>query len=365
MASPTVTTVYPANADTNIPVGAQPYVEFDILVDLKRAKEYWSIVGTSEQFVSGPQLGLHEPGSQHRNPFYLTKPGLQGAVAKTVTDTITDATSTTFTGDIYTEAAGAAYKSRITFAPDAQLGDQQTYTSYLLGDTTNNYGISKRTVYDPQPGGTNSTTSSMKSYGGYTGTADDTINIEVTTAGAAGSAYVRWWWTSNPTDIKTNVLAQRRWFYIDADLGLQVQFRGTLVAGDTWTINCYAPEYLAANYSWTFDTANSTYTTAPTSPSTPTTSTPPSSVYPDTTTSTTSTNISVSDSSPESGEHHVSIGKNEITITFSAAIDAATITTDTVKMFLHPALGLYQESDEVTQYAIRTSVSGNVLTISW
>lgn len=362
MAAPTVTTVFPNNGDTGIPIGVQPYVEFTGLVDIKRVVDSFVVHGVEEQFVSGPHLGLLDPPSEHNNPYYLTTPGLRGVVKKNIEEVIYSS-GTEYTSDVTSESevTSLTLTTRILFKPTTLLGHEQLYEAILVGDQGNTLGVSKRTVYDASAGVGNTGSGSMKTYGGYTGSSDDTINITITSAGNPGYARFSWYYSSSPGDVKSNIVAQRRYQLLGDSV--QVAFRGSdLQVGDTFTINVYAAELLAANYKWSFTTNDGNYTEVPESPSTPAESLPPASVLPSVSTS---TDLEVLSSVPQSGHYRVDPGIDTITITFDADIDASTVTEETVKVMVHPALGLFGGQEGIMQLATKLTVSGTTLTIEF
>jgi hypothetical protein len=362
MAAPTVTAVYPANGDTGIPIGAQPYVEFTGLVDKKRIIDSFIIHGTEEQFVTGPFLGLHDPPSEHRSDYYLTTPGLRGVVKKSI-DIKVYSSGTEYTGALTDESqiGSLTLTTRVYFQPDELLGHEQTYEAILIGDQSNGLGVSKQTVYDAVAGGGNTGTGSMRTYGGYTGTGNDTVNITITSSGAPGYARFSWYYSSDPGTVRSNLVAQRRYQLLGD--GIQIAFRGSsLQSGDTFSFNVYSTELLAANYKWSFTTNDGNYTEVPESPSTPAESLPPASILPSTAGS---SSLSLVSSVPQSGHYRVDPGLDTITIEFGADIDPATVTADTVQVLVHPALGLFAGQSDVKKLATKLVVSGSTLTIEF
>ena len=362
MAAPTVTSVFPANGDTGIPIGAQPYVEFTGLVDTKRIVDSFVIHGVEEQFVSGHAMGVLDPPSQVESPYYLTTPGLRGVVKKDI-EVKVYSSGTEYTSDVSDEAdvTSLTLTTRVLFKPSVLLGHEQVYEAILVGDQGNTLGVSKRTVYDAAAGGSNTGSGSLKTYGGYTGAADDTNNITVTSAGNPGYAKFSWYYSSDPSTVKTGLVAQRR-YQIISD-GVQVAFRGSsLQVGDTFSVKVYTAELLAANYKWSFTTNDGNYTAVPDSPSTPAESLPPASVLPSVSTS---TDLEVLSSVPQSGHYRVDPGIDTITITFDAAVDAATVSEDSIKVLVHPALGLFGGQEGIKELATKLTVSGSTLTIEF
>ena len=80
MAAPTITSVYPADADTGLPIGIAIKIDFSSGIDLANAKKYVVLYGADYDRTSGPDSAVwlnHETGE---NPFFLSSPGFKGLV---------------------------------------------------------------------------------------------------------------------------------------------------------------------------------------------------------------------------------------------------------------------------------------------
>jgi hypothetical protein len=372
MTAPVLLQVYPTDGDAGIPVGASIDLVFDRGVDIETAKSAIVLYGADFDTTSGPDSALWLNSQTSENPYFLKSPGFNGLVPCNVTFEYVDTTAYVSSGvtvvtDEAAEVTGAiGMKVSLrpvsgTLAPDVQ------YVLYINGDPDSlGQGISSRTVFSTIADGANTgTTGVVATAGSYTGAVADTINYEITTAGDIGTAKYKWWYTSlGPGSAVYGKVTSRRPRLLDD--GLQVRFSGSgFVLGDTYTTNVEPFERLATSTKITFTTNDGSYTAAPTSPATPASTSPPTSVLPVFTGTTTSTSaLTVASMNPSTGSYEIDPAARVIVLTFSADVDAATITDDNITLYAYPASGPYG-SNQTRVLAKSLDVSGNVVTIRY
>ena len=226
-------------------------------------------------------------------------------------------------------------------------------------------GITKRIVWDVVPNGANSGTTgslTVHSDGAYA-SADDTINVQITTSGDISTAKYKWWLSSlGSGSAVTGRVTSRKFRTLSDTLGLEIRFTGSgFVNGDTYTVALSGVERLATNTQVTFTTGDGSYVAAPDSPSTPAPSVPPSSAYPGVTTAEAFEPLDVF---PPDRSYNVDLANRTITIEFDSDLDAATVTQESVTVTVYPVLGEYAGRSRRI-LAKKLTVSGNILTIEY
>lgn len=374
MSHPILLSTYPANGDTGIPVGESIVLSFDQGVDLSTIKDFIVLYGRDFDQTSGAESQLWIDADTGDNPFLLRSPGLKGLVDVRVRAVYYDIDSDDEI-DISPEApgeessygvAGAGHRVYITpdtgqFAPDTQ------YTLQILGDTstTGTTGVCARTVFEVAPDVANvSSTGIVYVTGGYTGSVDDTLFIQVLTSGDIGTAKYKFWLGSaGAAEAITDKLTNRK--YRNLMSGLQVRFSGTgFVADDVYAVVLSGRERMSTSTKIVFTTNDGSYSVAPDSPSTPAISGPPASTVPPVPgASTAAVSLQVEEMSPPDGAFNIPVKTRLFTIVFSDQLDATTITPESVRVFTYPVLGYFQGQSEPRELLKKLTVSGQILTI--
>lgn len=371
MAAPTITQTYPADTDTGIPVGVSIEILFDKGIDLETAKSSVVLYGADFDQTSGPDQVLWTDGNTLQNPFYLRSPGFQGLVPMVhrivYWDLLNDVEIDpgAITGEALELSSNIGHKLIVT--PRQQLAADTPYSLFIMGDPDSaGSGISSRTVFDVEAGGSNVGTDGVVGvYGGYDRSVADTIIVEITTAGDIGEAKYRWYYSSGGvgTAIAGRITSRR---YRRLEDGLQINFSGSgFVLGDTYEINVEPIERMAANMQLSFTTNDGSFSTPPESPSTPATSLPPSSVLPSSVSTIGDSYLEVIDVTPGDRAFNVAVNTNEIVVTFSEDIDPATVTDSSVVLKTLSASGQYSDTAPPLELAKSLTVSGNILTINF
>lgn len=365
MAAPTILETYPADGDTGIPISEALYVIFDRGVDLDTAKKHIVLYGADSDTSSGPDSAQWINPEDGSNPFYLRSPGYKGVVDCEYELVYLDSSNVELDPQptIASEAAevAASYRCMVRVTPKKPLAPEVEYTLYVIGDTSGTgTGVSSRTVFDVVADPGNTGLGSVSVRGGYLATTPDSVVVEITQAGDIGDAKYRWYYSSAGVgSAVTGQVTARRYRRL-AD-GLQVRFTGSgFVVGDQWTFGVEAITYLATSTQVGFTTNDGSFTEAPDSPSTPATSSPPSSAIPGSTEST--DYLSVLEMDPADAGSHIDFD-GTIEITFSATLDAATITQDTVRVWAYPISGVYEDTNQPVELSKKLTVSGATLTI--
>lgn len=375
MAAPILLSVYPADLDTGIPIGASIVLQFDKGVDLATVKDYIVLYGPDFDQTSGADSVLFIDQDTGDNPYFLRSPGFKGLVDIAISASYVDLTSgaavtQTLTSEIEEASvgvSGAGHKILVTPTNGAFAADTQ-YVLHILGDPdSQGTGVSSRTVFDVVPDVANASDTGVVYVGGsYTGSLADELNIEITTIGDIGVAKYKYWLTSagEPSAVYDKLTNRR---YRNLIQGLQVRFTGSDFAlGDVFRVNVEPAVRLATSTKVTFTTNDGSYSTAPDSPSTPATSQPPSTVLPPAPgTDTTESRLQIEEMVPADGAYNVSTNARQIVITFNEELDESTISGDSIQLWKYPVLGYFEGENEPVELQKRLTVSGNMLTIDF
>jgi len=358
MASPTIVSVSPASGATGVPTNVSISVIFDQEVDTSRLKNGGIFLeGPDDSKTIGPS-NIHKDPADTDEDSFLRSPGLMGIKPTSFTFDRVDGSGVSVPYYDYgdTGDAGAIYRTKVTITPDRPLAALTAYTVYIVGDEdlTDSYdfGLSTRSVYDTRMGG-NLGNGEVVFYGGYVGAVRQQFLLEITTAGASGTAEYNWY-TSTDATIRS---ARTSPSYRILKDGVKVQFRPglTFEVGDTFSVWCDIPEYMDGVSKYSFTTSSYEAETVPVS----------SSTLSGTGTTTSSSSLSVSSTVPEDRQDFVAITTTGITITFSASVDSATITDSTVTITGHAADGSLTGTPVYTEIITKSlSVSDTVLTIT-
>ena len=372
MSAPTLLHTYPADGDTGIPIGETLTLVFDKGIDQQVAKQMIVLYGAAYDTTSGPDnarwVNYNEDGVR---PFFLRSPSFTGVVPFHLefeyVDTTTYAPVSGGTITSETDEATAGIGHKVSIIPDNPLSADVTYTLFIYGDpdSTGDTGISARTVFDIEASPANTGLGEVFVYGSFEGSVLDTYNIVITKAGNIGEAEYTWYPTSGGTGSgKSGRLTARR--YRRLENGLQVRFAGSAFAvGDSWTFNVEPLERMVVNTQISFTTNDGTFSTAPDSESTPAECEPPSSAFVTSGPGGTygGSSFYVVETVPEERSFNVSATQDTIEIVFSDDVDPSTITNDTVRLWLYPADGIYDDTTDPVELSKSLTVTGNVVTI--
>lgn len=249
----------------------------------------------------------------------------------------------------------SADKSVIYIEPYSALSEFTEYKFYVNGiNETNSSGLSElRYSYVLENG---EPTDKIKIYGKPNVQEDKVLNIKFVTEGVIGSAkYLVWFDDENqPAPTRRNLLqSSNRWK--DLGNGLSLKFiSGDFVSGETYTVNCYAPEYLENSYVLSFSTSSDTLTIAPEKPSL---SALPMNVGE---VQEIADSFKVVSMTPDISSVNVSKDLKQVVITFNKELDPSSI-SKAIKITTQPVEGSYNGAENITRLPRIVSVSGNKL----
>lgn len=362
MAAPTITSIYPTDSSTGIPVSPVIKITFDQDMDFSSCKGNVILYGRDFDITSGPESATWIDSNTGNNPYFLSSPGFQGTVPCDFELVYVD----TSTGveidpqpDVLDETT-VSYYHQLKVTPKELLAPNVKYNLYIIGDAESGTSdaIQSRTVYDVDATSATSATASVVAYGGYTAT-DDTVNVEITTSGDIGTAKYKWWYTSEgSSSARTGKLCSSR--YRRLEDGVQIKFSGSgFVSGDVYTFAVRAPEKFANSYTLSFTAGTGSIESVPETAST--------SVIGSTTALTSeATVMTVVDMDPDDGATHQSFKDRRITITFSNDLDSSTVTDANVTVTAYPVSGDFStdySGGEPQELVKKLTVSGDKLII--
>lgn len=365
MAIPTVAAIYPNASAVGIPIAADIEITFDVGVDLSTCINNVIVYGRDFDQTSGPDSALWIDPDTGDNPFFLSSPGLSGMIDCDYTLVYVDAVGDVVPGPpvVLTQAAEALalYRHKLILTPKQPLAPETLYTVYLIGaaEAGTTRGVSCRTVFDVDDTAAVSTTSDTHVYGGYTGP-DDTLNIQITTAGNIGTAQYMWWYSGlGPGSATTGRVTSRRFRRLEDDI--QVRFSGSgFQLGDIYTISLETQEILASSFSFSFTAGTGSISEVPSTAST-------SIIGTTTALTSTETNLTVSRMVPPNGSVNQPITSRTITIDFSENLDPTTILDNTVTVLSYPVSGDFVTSvsrgGQEIELSKKLTVATNQLTI--
>lgn len=368
MAAPTVASVYPADGDTGIPVGATLLIYFDRGVDLETVKNNIALYGSDFDQTSGPDQMIWLDQDTGDNPYFLSSPGFSGVVPLKVElayytlSTTTEVNPGIITSEADEVGATVGHVAKLTVDPDfsASLAADTRFTFHIMGNPDGlGVGVSSRTIFDVEDVAV-AGSGSIRTAGTYSGSFADTVHVKITQAGDIGVAKFKWWYASaGEGSAEIGRVTSSRFRKLQD--GLQVRFTSSgFLLNDEWSFNVEPVEYMEASTKVVFTTNDGSYTAAPESPSTPATSSPASSILP-----TEATAFDVKFMDPAVGSYNISQDRREITITFTEDVDPATITDESIKLYKYPVSGVYQNTFSPVELEKTISVSGNVVTINF
>jgi hypothetical protein len=361
MAGPTIVSTSPSSGAEGVPTNITISVIFDQEIDTYRLKNGGIFLeGPDESKSIGPGMLALSPPPTDEDEF-LSSPGFKGIKETDFTFSRVDGSGNSV--DYYdygnTSGAGELYRTKVVLTPKRILQSLTDYTVYIVGDedTTDEYdfGLSSRSVFDPLKG-PNIGTGDVVFYGGYTGSSRQQFSVQITTAGAPGTAEYEWW-TSTDSLHRTGT----------SSLGYRLLKEGVKIkflegqqyeVGDLFTVWCDVPEFMDGSYKFSFTTSSVEPETLPVASTLLSGITSSSS-------STASSVLTLLESNPTDRDACVDSDLTQITATFSASLDASTITDSTVTVQGEVAdgskTGTYSYTETLTK---SLSVSGATVTIT-
>lgn len=372
MPAPVLVHNYPADGDTDIPIGELITLYFDKGIDIETVKNSVILFGADSDILSGPDGARWIDNKRHTAPYYLKSPGFKGVAPIDMSFSYWDTTDTVDyaevdPGDVASYSAESAgnlgHKVTIRLR-EGLMAPDTSYTLYVNGDTeaTDQVGISARTIFDPVADpGNSSTTGDLRLYGTWEGTTDDTLNIKITTSGDIGTMKYKWWYSSlGEGSAVTQRVGARRYRLLDK--GIQIRFTGSgYVANDLYTVSLSHTFRLATNSKIQFTTTDSTFVAAPAAPSVPASTSPPTSILP----GISEQKLEVIKMTPRHTSYNNPNHTREIRIEFSDALDEDTITDANVILWAYPVDGHYSGTAAPKELSKEMTVSGSTLIIKF
>jgi len=358
MAAPTISSVYPSNSATAVPIGAVIEITFSSGIDLSTAKNNVVVYGRDFDFTSGPDnaVYLNEDGT---NPDFLKSPGFKGVVPCTYSLVYVDVNGdeVSLSPKALAEETAGPYRHKLKVTPKSTLAPEIDYTVYIIGEDVEGTkkGVSTRTVYEVDSSAATSTTGETVVYGGYTGTTADTISIKITKAGNIGTAEYKWWYSETETEssARTGKVTSRRFRKLED--GLQVRFGGSgYILGDIYTVKLRVKELLASSFSFSFTTSTTQISTVPSTTST--------SVLGSETEIVTGY-LKLIETTPVDGGTHLKFGSKQIVLEFDSTLDSATINDDAITVLAYPVSGIISNDEDQVELFKKLTVSDNKIII--
>lgn len=358
MAIPQIDSVFPNDAASGVPLGAQVEITFDRGIDVRSGKQNVVIYGVDFDKTSGPDQAQWIKGKN--NPFFLKSPGFNGTVDCDVEVVYVDAGGNELDPqpEVTSEAEEIAngYRHKLIVKPKALLAPNANYKVYIIGDSEggSSRGVSARTIFDVVPTVADPA-ATMIVYGGYKGNADDTVKVKITSAGDVGQAKYKWWYSAagEGTAVTGKVTSRR---YRKLDDGIQARFVGSNYSlGDEFTFEVRKRDFLEDSFTLSFDTGTGSIQAVPETASTSVIGTiealKPQNSY-----------LEIIDVDPEDGSTHMPLNTRTISIKFSEDIDETTVTDESVTVYSYPVSGRYDGKD-VKELVKKLTVNGDELII--
>lgn len=332
MAPPLIISTVPVSGATGVPVNTRIEITFDQEIDLYRLRNGGVIIEGPDQSKSiGPgYLHLQPPDTVEED--FLTSPGYKGIVDADYAFKRVDGSGVEVNYYDYgdTGSAGTIFRTRVVLTPKKPLSALTEYSVYIIGDEdatdAYDFGLTTRSIFDPRKGA-NIGNGEVVFYGGYVGTVRQQFFIQITSAGISGVATYEWWTDTDPVH-RTNVSSVG---YRLLKEGVKVKFLQGLnfAVGDTFSVWCDAPEFMVGSAKFSFTTSNQAPTVLP-APSVP--AGPGGGGGPGP-----SGSLAVLSTMPVDRQALVDPTITDITVLFSANLNAATVTDTTVTLEGHAA----------------------------
>lgn len=326
---PNIVDVSPAPDAQGIPVGDQLKVIFDQEMDLDSLNTGTIVLtGPDEAPVFGPidVTPFDSPGFDDED--ILSSPYFKGYVKGVITYSKVDASGGIVDDSVVDyDGDGTLWRTVAILTPEKPLKPNVQYTAIVLGDEAPDddfdTGAKTRTVFDTKLIGSGS--GRLTFNGGYTGTAQSKYIVEITVGGSTGTAEYIWWNEIDPLTTYSGITTtgERE---LDSGVYINCDPDGIFTIGDKFEAVVIPALTLTNNYRWSFYTGSGSIVTPPSSQST----TGIESITTNVVGEGLTTGFQVSSVSPVDGKYGVPISEDPyngeiITVTFSAAVDATTL----------------------------------------
>lgn len=360
MAELTIQNISPNDGQVAVPIGSTIEITLSEALDPKTVKDNVIVYGRDLDFISGPETAVYLRGDG-TNPDFLKSPGYKGVVKTTVDIEVVNSLGETVEDYIYTsrdQFISDGYLQKIVLTPENNLAEENSFTVFIVGvNSSSKKGLAKRTVFDINTDLVTSATGEMLNYGGYSGTAEDTVSVEITESGSIGAAKYKWWYsgTENVSEARKGKVTSRRFRKLED--GIQIRFSGSgFIAGDIYTFKVSPAEYLQESYSFSFDTSSDQIVDVPETASTSVIGDPNFSIA-------SQGYLEVESITPADGATHQKFSSKRIVIEFDREIDPETVTDDTVSLFKYPVSGIINSNDEEVELFKKITVDGKKIII--
>jgi len=364
LAAPTIVEVNPAPSGTSIALADRIFVVFDQEVDPETVQII--VEGPDTDRWSGPDQARIDDTNTDADDDILATPGYKGVLGGTLSFEKVDSEGNSVSAYDYS-GLGDIWYTKAIFTPTYQLVANTEFRVYIMGSEESaegvDCGVSSRTVYDTAKGA-NLGTGSVSFSGGYTGTASDVINVRVVRAGnAEDKLRFQYWRTGAPTVVRelTTRLSSQLLFE-----GISVRFTGDFEINDTFTCVIEPAVRMADTYTWVFTTGSGSIITVSEdlahAPSVPIGGFTPVSGS----VNLSSAGLQILSVTPEHRSTNLAPTSVEaIVIVFNKALDAETITDDSIEVWSEPVNGEFTGNDIQFsgELAKILSVNGSILTI--
>ena len=249
----------------------------------------------------------------------------------------------------------SADKSIITIEPYSALSEFTEYKLYVNGvNETTSSGLSELRHGFVLDNG--EVTEKIKVFGKPNILEDKVLNVKFVTEGVIGSAKYLVWFDdeAQPAPTRKNLFTSSgRWK--DLGNGLSIKFvSGDFISGETYTVNCYAPNYLENSYVLNFSTSSDTLTISPEKPSV---SALPMNIGE---VEAIEEGFRVVSMSPEINSVNISKDLKQVVITFNKELDPTSI-SKAIKITTQPVEGSFNGANEEIRLPRIVSASGNKL----
>ncbi|RLC15056.1 MAG: hypothetical protein DRI24_11910 [Deltaproteobacteria bacterium] len=359
--SPLIIDVSPADQAAGIPIGEHVEVTFNQEMDRSSVNTgTFLVIGKDEAPIFGPidVTPLDEPGFEDED--ILSSPYFGAHVKGKIEFYKIDASGGVIDDDsiVDEEADGMLWKTRAVFVPDQPLAVNSEYTVFLLGDENTNdsldTGVRTRTVFDTKEVAVTGT-GSVTFGGGYSASEERTYALEIIVPGSTGVAEYRWWDEAHPLNVyegRTTTGIRE----LEDGIFVTCSNDGDFETGDKFSVKVVPYLLLENNYQWIFTTGSGSIVTPPSDSS--------ASGIECLNTEGESGGLEIVSTDPEDRETNLDPASiTTVTIVFNKALDAATITNDTVKVIAEPVNGdpRFTAQGELTQ---DITVTGSTISIA-
>lgn len=258
-----IVSVNPASGAQGISIHHEISAVFDAPLDFDTIGDgTFFVEGKDSKVASGPFVPLRSPGTSWHEP--LTSPAYYNPVYGRYQSKYIDTNGSDLPANFSDTAGTALYRTKVIFLPNRPLTPSHDYILYICGTATSqatNFGISRRTVYDRMPAGSNANTSGVFLEGGYRGSAVGTMQVQIIKSGVAGVATYKWRLGNGSYSPETITHAARR--ALRDNVSARFSLEGTHIAGDSFSWIIKPGDYLAQVNAYKFKTGDAGTQVAP------------------------------------------------------------------------------------------------------